>query len=477
MRPNRIPLRWKSNSQSWHQVFSPNDQSLLGEIQRIDKDDLELIPARLKEGQKSLSRVPAHQRAKWLKDTAASLRKDLEQVAVLIATEGGKPLKDARIEAARAAQTFELCAEEALRLGGEVLPMERTPAGAGHLAFTLYEPIGPVLALSAFNHPMNLLAHQVGTALAAGCAVAFKPSSCTPFCAEWLADTLTVCGVPADVALLFHADSKDSEKLAGNPIFQFVSFIGSAKVGWELRRKIAAGTRVAMEHGGQAPAIVWDDADVDAAVKALVKGGYYHAGQVCISTQKIFVHEKIYSVFTAAFTEAVRNLKVGSATEENTDVGPLITAEEKKRVQDWIQQAVTAGAKVNFQSEELGGNYVPPTVLSEVPTDCKVWKDEVFGPVVCVNSFADINQVYEALAENPFHFEAAVFTASLARSLEAIRELSAMTVVVNNHTAVRVDEMPFGGHRLAGLGMGGVRWAVEEQSRLKQVLINGFKNF
>ncbi len=476
MRPNRVPLRWKSDSQNWHQVFSPNDQSLLGEIQRIDAQDIALIPARLREGQRSLSRVAAHQRAEWLKNVASNLRKDLESVARLIALEGGKPLKDARIEAARAAQTFDLCAEETLRRGGEVIPLERTAAGAGHLAFTLHEPIGPVLALSAFNHPMNLLAHQVGTALAAGCAVAFKPSSSTPFCAEWLADTLTVCGVPADVAILFHADSKDSEKLATDATFQFVSFIGSARVGWELRRRIAPGTRISMEHGGQAPAIVWDDADVAAAVKALVKGGYYHAGQVCISTQKVFVHEKIYPLFTAAFTEAVRKLKVGDATEEDTDVGPLITADEKKRVTEWIAQAVKKGAKVNFQSANLGGNFVQATVLSDVPTDARVWQEEVFGPVVCLNSFTDIREVYAALAENPYHFEAAVFTTSLARSLEAIRELAAMTVVVNNHTAVRVDEMPFGGHRLAGLGLGGVRWAVEEQSRLKQVLINSFRN-
>jgi len=361
-----------------------------------------------------------------------------------------------------------------VRLGGEVLPMERTAAGAGHLAFTRHEPIGPVLALSAFNHPMNLLAHQVGTALAAGCAVAFKPASDTPFCAEWLADTLAAKGVPLEAAVLFHADPRDAEKLAAHSAFKYVSFVGSAAVGWELRRKIAPGTRIALEHGGQAPAIVWDDADLDAAVKALTKGGFYHAGQVCISTQNIHVHERVFDAFVERLRGAVEALVVGDARDAATDVGPLIRAKEKNRVEEWVAEAMDAGARVIVRRTNSGANLMGPVVLTHVPTQCRIWKEEVFGPVVNVNPFRDVAEVYRSLEANPYQFEAAIFTTSLPRALEAMKLMPAMTVVVNNHTAVRVDEMPFGGHGLSGHGMGGVRWAVQEQTRLKQVLINGF---
>ncbi len=475
MRPLRTPLRWPSTSSRWDPVHSPNDGALLGEVQQMEASDVERLLALVKEGESELKERPAHARAGWLRALAAKVRAEREHLAHTIATEGGKPLKDALTEADRAAGTFELCAEEALRLGGETLPMGRSPAGAGRLAFTLREPVGPVLALSAFNHPLNLLAHQVGPALAAGCPVAFKPAPATPYCGEWLADALVAVGAPSGVATLFHADIPEIQTLVADPRFAYISFIGSDKVGWELRRRSAPGTRLALEHGGQAPAVVWEDADLDAAATALVKGAFYHAGQVCISTQRILVHEKVFNAFVEKFTAKARAMKVGDARSPDTDVGPLIRAKEKTRLQAWMAEAVEGGAKTALDgSKALGDHFLAPTILTGVPMTCRLWREEAFGPVVAVNSFSTDDEVYGLLGEATHPFEASVFTASLSRALEAIKRLDAMTVVVNDHTAYRVDWMPFGGHGRAGLGMGGVRWAVEDMTRLKQAVLNGF---
>lgn len=479
MRPYQIPslarLRWPGDKRSAAEVLSPNDGKKLGMVEQLTQADVEWLAGLVVVGQDKLNACAPRERAQWLKDVARLIRAQRESLALLIATEGGKPLKDALVEADRAAVTFDLCAEETLRLGSETLPLVQTAAGDQKLAFTLREPIGPVLAISAFNHPLNLLAHQVGTALAAGCAVVFKPSSGTPYCGEWLAEALLSVGVPPEAAVVCHGQVAQVEQLATRPEFQFVSFVGSAKVGWELRRKIAPGTRLALEHGGQAAAIVWDDADLEKAVTSLVKGAFYHAGQVCISTQKIFVHEKVSAAFTSLFSQATGQLVTGDARRADTDVGPLIRPGEKARIQAWLQEALDAGATLaHGELDEAKNTLMKPVVLTNVPTSCKVWREEVFAPVVSINSFSEVSSVFEDVENSPFHFEAAVFTQSLPRALAAVKKLSAMTVVVNEATTFRMDAMPFGGHRQAGLGMGGVHYAVEELTRLKQVVINGF---
>jgi len=329
-----------------------------------------------------------------------------------------------------------------------------------------------VLALSAFNHPLNLLAHQVGSALAAGCVVVFKPSQSTPLCGEWLLKTLKEIGVPADVVMLCHAAVPEIQALVARPEFQFVSFIGSAKVGWDLRTRLAPGTRLALEHGGQAPAIVWDDVDLAKAIPALLKGAFYHAGQVCISTQKIYVHKKIWDKFCQDFIQGAQKLVVGDARDENTDIGPLIRPGEKIRLQEWLSEARGLGAKILLEdSQDRGVHHMGPTILSHVPHSAKMWREEAFGPVVCLAVFSEAESIWQELRENPFQFEAAIFTQDQARIEEGIKNIAAMTVVVNDHTAWRVDAMPFGGHRQSGLGMGGVRYSVEEQTRLKQIIL------
>lgn len=468
----RTPLRWPGPQRPWLRVTNPNDGKLLGEVELLHPDDVAVVAQMALRGQASLANVSPLQRAQWLKNLAQKIRSAKHDLGLLIATEGGKPLKDALVEADRAALTFDLCAEEALRLHGDQPPLAHSPAARGKTAVTLREPIGPVLALSAFNHPLNLLAHQVGTALASGNAVVFKPSPATPYCAEWLADGLRDVGVPADAAVVCHADVPIIELLVQRPEFQFVSFIGSAHVGWQLRRLVAPGTRLALEHGGVATAVLFPDADLGLAASTLVRGAFYHAGQVCISTQKIFVHESIWDSFCASFVASARQLKVGDARDEKTDVGPLIRQSEVERLHAWIEEACRLGARVLLDGRtDHSAPYLGPTVLSHVPAEATLMTEEAFGPIVCLVPFTDVQDAYDAVAASPFHFAASVYTQDLPRGFEAATKLSAMNVMVNDHTAWRVDEMPFGGHRQSGLGMGGVRWAIEEQTRLKQVVL------
>jgi acyl-CoA reductase-like NAD-dependent aldehyde dehydrogenase len=468
----RFPVNFCSSQGPDHELLSPNDHRSLTKIQYATSEDIEGLLRALPRAQEKMKTLKAYERSRILREVARKIEANSARLSWLISAEGGKPLKDAKAEVARAQVTFELCAEEALRIGGETLPMERTPAGENHLAFTLREPIGVVLAISAFNHPLNLLAHQVGPALASGCAVVIKPAPNTPLSAFELQKFFIEAGLPSECIPVVNAEIPEIEKLVSSDAFGFVSFIGSARVGWELRKKIAPGTRLSLEHGGQAPTLIREDADLEAAIPLLVKGAFYHAGQVCISTQKIFVHETIYDKFLPAFKSAVGRLKTGSAEEEDTDVGPLIRTQEVERIRGWIEEALSKGAKVVLGNEiSQKPQYLLPTILTDVPLDTKVMQEEVFGPVVCVNSYKNEEEVLKVLNQNPYIFEAALFTRDIQKALEIARDFSTMTMVINNHSAFRVDWMPFGGHKLSGLGMGGVKYAIEEMTRIKQIIV------
>jgi acyl-CoA reductase-like NAD-dependent aldehyde dehydrogenase len=471
--PSSLPLTFTKSEGAYKEIFSPNDGTLLTKVQNATEKDIELVISETKTIQKKIAKLRPYEKAEILKKVAASIKEKQEFLAKVIASEGGKPLKDARAETSRAAATLELCAEETLRLHGEVVPMERTPAGKDHLSFVTRDPIGPVLAISAFNHPLNLIAHQVGCAIASGCSVVLKPASSTPLSAHFLVEAFNEAGLPSQGIRLVTTESSLAQKLAESPVFDFVSFIGSAKVGWELRRKIAPGTRLALEHGGQAPVIVRSDADVDAAVSALVKGAFYHAGQVCISSQNIFVHESIFEKFLSQFKGATEKLKTGSAMDEDTDVGPLIRPDEVERLVKWINEAQEKGAKVVLGNKVFGNKnqYLSPTILTHVPRECTIMKDEAFGPIVNINPYQDEEELLQYFNDKDYIFESALFTRDISQALRIASEISTMTFVINNHSAFRVDQMPFGGHKMSGLGMGGVKYAMEEMTRMKQIII------
>ncbi len=471
--PVTLPVTFTTSAGAWQEVRSPNDGQLVANTQQATETDVSHLLRETQGAQKSMAKLRPYERAHILRTVAQKLREREGEFSFMIASEGGKPLKDALVEARRAAATLELCAEETLRLGGDVIPMERTAAGKDHIAFTLRDPIGPVLAISAFNHPLNLIAHQVGCAIGAGCAVVLKPAPATPVCAEKLRELFLDAGLAPEVLRVINTDIPLIQKLAAAPVFGHVSFIGSARVGWELRQLIAPGTRLSLEHGGHAPAIVRGDADLEQAVAALVKGAFYHAGQVCISTQAIFVHDSVKLPFLELFKRATESLIVGSALNMETDVGPLIRPGEVVRLRSWIDDAIAAGAVLVTGNTVSGtqGQFLAPTLLRDVPRGVRLMSDEAFGPVVCVNGYADEDELLEWINSSEYVFEAALFTRDLNRALQIARDISTMTFVINNHTAFRVDQMPFGGHKKSGLGMGGVRYAMEEMTRLKQIII------
>ena len=471
--PPKVPLKIASSKGVWKTLYSPNDYKELTEVQLATADDIELILQGQDLAQRDIQKLSPLERSQIILKVASTLESQTDYLAWVIASEGGKPLKDAKVETSRAISTLRLCAEEAVRLHGEIIPMERTQAGSNHLSFTTRDPIGPVLAISAFNHPLNLIAHQVGCAIAAGCSIVLKPSSSTPICAFILEEAFHNAGLAQNIFRTVNCETRLSEILASSSKFSYVSFIGSAKVGWEMRKKIAPGTRISMEHGGQAAAVVRKDANLEEAALALTKGAFYHAGQVCISTQRIFIHEDVFSQFLSLFKELAAELNVGVATEPCTDVGPLIRKEEVIRIQEWINEATSSGAIIEL-GNNTGGNenqFMYPTILSNVSRTTKIMTDEVFGPVVCVNPYRDENELYEYLNSNPYIFESALFTQDITKALQIAKKASAMTFVINNHTAFRVDQMPFGGHGMSGYGMGGVKYMIEEMTRLKQVII------
>lgn len=469
--PNaRYPLTLPAADRPWREVFSPNDGATLGSFQQLAPADVEAVAQRALAGHAGLRSVSGSARAETLRAIADGITRTSELLAQMIAASGAKPLKDARVEVQRAALTFELCAREALALATppSAIFAASSPAAVAKRFRFHREPIGPVLALSAFNHPLNLLAHQVGTALAAGNSVVLKPSPAAPHCAHWLFDHLAPL-LPEHTLQLVHAEVPQIEALVARPEFQYVSFIGSARIGWQLRRLLAPGTRLALEHGGTAAAVLLPDADLAKAARALLRGAFYHAGQVCISTQKIYLHASIFEEFCQLFVSEARRLKTGDARDADTDVGPLIRLEEKVRLQDWIHEAQVLGAKLLLAPEERAGNFLTPTILAETPAQAKLMREEAFGPVVNLLRWSDERALLRELEASPYHFAASVFGLDHGELERWARALPAMSVVVNDHTAWRVDEMPFGGHRQAGLGMGGVKFSVEEQTRLTQV--------
>jgi len=327
-----------------------------------------------------------------------------------------------------------------------------------------------VLAISAFNHPFNLIIHQVITAVAAGCPVLIKPALTTPLSCLSVVDLLAQAGLPEGWCRLLLCEDAVTEKLVGDNRVSFLTFIGSARVGWYLRSKLAPGAACSLEHGGTAPVIVDTTADIEASVPLLTRGGFYHAGQVCVSVQRIYVQRAIAERFTREFVEAVGHLKTGDPLDATTDVGPLIRTREVERVDSWVKAAVEAGAELLCGGKSLSESTYAPTVLLDPPDDAQLSREEIFGPVVALYTYDEIDEAIARANAPDLFFQASVFTRDLDTALSVSRRLNGMAVMVNDHTAFRVDWMPFGGHRQSGLGMGGIGHTMREMTLERMVV-------
>lgn len=413
-----------------------------------------------------------HQRSAVLERLVLLLEAERERFAELIAREGGKPLTDARVEAARAVDGVRTAIDELRNFAGREIPMGLTPASDGRWAFTTREPIGVVAAISAFNHPLNLIVHQIVPAIATGCPVLVKPASTTPLSCVELVMLVHAAGLPAAFCDTFlPRDNQGAEKLATDPRVAFLSFIGSAQVGWSLRTKLAPGTRCALEHGGAAPMLIDRAVDLDAIIEPVVKGGYYHAGQVCVSTQRIFVHEAVHDAFVERLTRRVAALRVGDPRAPETEVGPLILPKEVERVGRWVDEAIAAGARATTGAQRLSETTYAPTVLLDPPDTARVTREEIFGPVTCVYPYSDLDQAISRANSLPLAFQASIFSQDLGVALRAAERLDAAAVMVNDHTAFRVDWMPFAGRKQSGYGIGGIGWTMQDMTQAKLIVL------
>lgn len=386
------------------------------------------------------------------------------ELALQAAREGGKPLKDSLVELKRAATGVRVAAEEVGRLTGREIPMNIDDRSEGRWAVTYFEPRGLVFAISAFNHPFNLLIHQVVTAIAAGCPVVVKPASATPMSCESLVKMIHEAGLEERWCQMIQTTNEVTQRLVAYPRLAFLSFIGSSKVGWMLRSELANGAACALEHGGVAPVIIDETADLDDAVPLLTKSSFYHAGQVCVSTQRIYVHSSRADELAERLVAAAQALEVGDPTREDTEVGPLIRPGEVARVHEWLSEAKEKGGKILCGGQKLGETTYAPTVILDPPDDVRVSREELFGPAVCVYSYDDIDDAISRCNLQDAYFQAALFTNRLDRALDVGRRLHGMAVMINDHTAFRVDWMPFGGQRDSGLNLGGIGHSMRDMS-------------
>ncbi len=415
--------------------------------------------------------LPAYERVEILERAAAIMSEQVEELTRLAAEEGGKPYADSKVEVLRAINGLKLAIEHIPQIKGEQIPMGHTASSANRLAFTQREPIGVVSSISAFNHPLNLIVHQTVPAIAVGAPVIVKPAQTTPLSCLRFVEILEEAGLPAGWCQALIVENADAEQLVTDSRVNFFSFIGSAAVGWMLRSRLSPGTRCALEHGGAAPVIVDQSAKLDSVVDSLLKGGFYHAGQVCVSVQRVYAHESVCQDLADKLASGASQLTVGDPLKAETEVGPLILPREVDRVAQWVEQAREEGAQVLCGGERLSETCYAPTVLLNPPESATVSQKEIFGPVVCVYSYTDKADAIDRANALPYAFQAAIYSNDLTDVLDTSSKLNATAVMVNDHTAFRVDWMPFGGRDESGIGMGGIQYSMHEMTREKMLVI------
>ncbi|RXK00071.1 aldehyde dehydrogenase [Halarcobacter ebronensis] len=454
------------------EVTSPYDDSVVGNVPFSTMEEVEAaLDLAYEKFQDRKNWLPKHKRIEVLENLVKIMSSQVEDLTKLCASEGGKPYMDSKVEALRAINSVKLAIEHLGVYEGKEVAMGQTASSVNRMAYTFKEPIGVAVAISAFNHPLNLAIGQVIPAVAVGCPVIIRPATQTPMSALKVVEMLKEAGLPDGWAQGIVCDRKGSEYLATSPKTSFLTFIGSASVGWYLSSKVAPGTRVALEHGGVAPVIVAKDADIETMIPDLAKGGFYHAGQVCVSVQRVYVHESIVDEVSSKLAAVASKLVVGNQLDPKTEVGPLINHGEVDRVEQWVNEAVEKGAKLLVGGKRISASCFEPTVLLNPSEDSLVSKKEVFGPVVCIYSYSDIDEAIARANSLPVSFQAAVFSKNIDTCLKCVKQLNGTAVMVNDHTAFRVDWMPFGGAKESGIGVGGISHVMDEMSNVKMMVI------
>ena len=453
----------------WIEVRSPYSGEVVG---RVAKGGAAETKRAVDAAEQALHNpLPAHKRAEILVKVVAGIARRHDEIARQISDEAGKPLKAARVEASRAMSTYTFAAVEARKLAGEMVPMDAAQAGEGKLAFTLRRPIGVVGAISPFNFPLNLVAHKLAPALAAGCPVVLKPATQTPLSALLLAELEDEAGLPPGwLSVVVGPSAEIGDVLVEDERVKAITFTGSGAVGWGLAAR-AARKKVNLELGNATPVIVTADADIEAAATAMAAHAFSFAGQSCISVQRLYVERPAYDRFVEAFVPKVEALKIGDPADEETDVGPVIDEDARERILEWIAEARDGGAEILAGGEERDG-LIAPTVIAGASPELKVSCEEVFGPVVTVNAFDSLDEAIELANSTRYGLQAGIFTSRLDTAMRAGQELEFGGVIVNEAPTFRADQMPYGGVKDSGNTREGPAYAVRELTEERLVVIN-----
>ena len=462
---------WVGDNLPGIDVINPYDNTLIGIVPEASADVVDQAIVAALEGAKRMGATPAWRRSEILAKTADLILRDKEEIAGIIAREAGKSWKYALAEAERSAETFRFASHEALNAHGELVPMEASSVSSGRFGFYLRTPIGVIGAITPFNFPMNLVAHKVAPAIAAGNALVVKPATKTPLALLKLAELLDEAGLPAGgLNVVIGSGATVGNKLVEDERLAMITFTGSPPVGREIKSR-AGLKRVTLELGYNSPTIIDADADLDKAVSRCVVGSFANSGQVCISVQRIFVHRQLYGEFLDKFVTATKNLVVGDPMDRHTDIGPMISPKELARALTWLDEARNIGATIETGGG-AAGNCLEPTILSGVTPDMQVMCSEVFAPIVSVVPFDSFEEALEMADASVYGLQAGVYTNDINKAFQAIRRLDVGGVIINDIPTFRVDHMPYGGNKESGLGREGVRYAMEEMTNIKLVCFN-----
>ncbi|MCU6600779.1 aldehyde dehydrogenase family protein [Peribacillus frigoritolerans] len=462
--------KWQE-AEKFTTLKSPYSGEVLAEIPSASLEDVELAIESAYQARKTMAALPSHKRAAILEKLASLLESRKDEAAEIIAKEAAKPIKTAMVEVSRTIATYKFAAEEAKRIHGETLTMDATADGEGRIGYTVREPIGVVGAITPFNFPMNLVAHKVGPAIAAGNTLVLKPASQTPLSSLFLAELLAETDLPAGAFnLVTGSGSVIGDKLVTDSRVKSISFTGSPAVGIGIRNK-AGLKKVSLELGSNAAVIVDKGIDIDKIIQRCVSAAFAFQGQVCISLQRAYVHEEVYDEFVKKFTEATNGLKLGDSLDPSVDISALISAGDVQRSLDWIGEAKQHGAIVAAGGKSEG-NILHPTVLLEVDAMLKVSCQEVFAPIVLINKVSSVEEAIDFVNDSEFGLQAGIYTENINLALSAAEKLEVGGVIINDIPTYRVDNMPYGGVKKSGTGREGLKYAIEEMTEMKLVIIN-----
>ena len=414
-------------------------------------------------------RLPAYERGRILREISAGIGVRREELGRLIATESGKPIRDALVEVDRAVLTFRLGAEEAERMTGEVIPLDLLPSSKDRVGITRRFPIGPIAAISPFNFPLNLAAHKVAPAIATGNPIVLKPPSKDPLTMLAIAEIIEAAGPPPGSVSILPMTRELGDRMVADERFKLLTFTGSPAVGWRMKER-AGKKKVVLELGGNAGVIVDKTADLDWAVRRSLVGAFAYAGQVCISVQRMVIHEAIWDTFMDRFVEGARALKLGDPLDPTTDLGPMVDAIAAERTQRWVEEAVALGGTLRLGGR-ADGTFFPPTILTDVPLSAHVCADEAFAPLVVASRFADFDEAIAMVNDSSFGLQTGVFTNDLGAAWRAFGDLEVGGVIINDVPTYRIDHMPYGGVKDSGLGREGLRWAMEDMTEIRIMVL------